>query len=207
MSRTTAPDVFLAQGLSALAVRLEAKEAAEVAATLAEAMRKTTDPTALQSVALVLSAVSGRLEPKEAAATLTQAMSKMTDLSAWAALQQALSAVLVRLDPKEAAQVWGQAAAALIQALALLKNSDPNAWQSLAQNLSAMLARELPPQMLIDLLKHPCCVGKARRQVLDELARHGYRPFADQWDFVDYVQQQKLGLDLTTPPAHSRMLP
>jgi hypothetical protein len=32
------------------------------------------------------------------------------------------------------------------------------------------------------------------------------RPFANQWDFVDYVQQQEPGLDLTTPPARSRML-
>jgi hypothetical protein len=60
---------------------------------------------------------------------------------------------------------------------------------------------------LVDLLKHPYCVGEARRLVLDQLSRHYRRPFADQWDFVDYVKQQKLGLDLTTPPARSRMLP
>ena len=44
-------------------------------------------------------------------------------------------------------------------------------------------------------------VGEPRRLVLDQLARHYHRPFADLWDFVDYAQQQKLGLDLTTPPA------
>ena len=54
---------------------------------------------------------------------------------------------------------------------------------------------------MVDLLKHPCCVGEARRPVLDQLARHYQRPFADQWDFVDYVQQHKLDIDLTTPPA------
>jgi hypothetical protein len=43
--------------------------------------------------------------------------------------------------------------------------------------------------------------------VLDQLARHYYWPFADQWDFVDYAQQQKLALDLATPSARSRMLP
>jgi len=73
--------------------------------------------------------------------------------------------------------------------------------------LSAVLARELPLQTLVDLLKHPFCVGQARRLELDQLARHYHRPFADQWDFVDYVQQQKLGFDLTTPPARSRMRP
>jgi hypothetical protein len=29
---------------------------------------------------------------------------------------------------------------------------------------------------------------------------HYNRPFADQWEFVEYVHQQKLNLDLTTPP-------
>jgi hypothetical protein len=42
--------------------------------------------------------------------------------------------------------------------------------------------------------------------VLEQLSRHYHRSFGDQWDFVDYVQQ-KLGLDLTTPPANSRVLP
>jgi hypothetical protein len=41
------------------------------------------------------------------------------------------------------------------------------------------LARALPPQTLVDLLKHPLCVGDARRLVLDELAPHYHRPFAD----------------------------
>ena len=68
-------------------------------------------------------------------------------------------------------------------------------------------AREPPPQMVVVSLKHPCCVGEARRLVLDQLAGRYQRPFADQWDFVDYVHQQKLDLDLTTPPARSRMLP
>jgi hypothetical protein len=112
--------------------------------------------------------------------------------------------VWARLERKAAAKVCGQAAATLSQALS--KTTKPTDLLSLAQDLSAALARELPPQTLVDLLKHPFCVGKARRLVLDQLARHGYRPFADQWDFVDYVQQQ-LGLDLTTPPACPRMLP
>ena len=68
------------------------------------------------------------------------------------------------------------------------------------------MAHELPRQTLVDLLKHSLCVGEARHRVLDRLARHYHRPFADQWDLVDYVHQQQLGLDLTTPPAHSRML-
>jgi hypothetical protein len=74
-------------------------------------------------------------------------------------------------------------------------------------HVSVVLALPLPAQRLVDLLKHPFCVGESRRLVLDCLARHYRRPFADQWDFVDHVHQRKLGLDLTTPPARSRMLP
>jgi hypothetical protein len=57
--------------------------------------------------------------------------------------------------------------------------------------------------MLVDLLKQPLCVGEARRLVLDQLQRHYQRPFADQWDFVRFAQEQNLGLDLKTPPRRS----
>jgi serine/threonine protein kinase len=127
---------------------LERRPAGRTAAVLIQAMSKTTDPRALQFLAEGLSAMASRLEPKEAAATLTQTMSKTTD-----------------------AQLL----------------------QPLAQGLAAVLAHELPPEKLVDLLKHPLCVGEPRRLVLDQLARHYQRPFADQWDFVDYVQHQKLG--------------
>ena len=87
--------------------------------------------------------------------------------------------------------------------------------QALADGLSVVLSRvgsttarqhlpPLPPQTLVDLLKQPFCVGEARRLVLDQLSRHYNRPFADQWDFVDHVHQQQLGLDLTTPPERPR---
>jgi hypothetical protein len=62
----------------------------------------------------------------------------------------------------------------------------------------------LPPQSLVDLRKHPFCIGHARRVVLDQLQRHYHRPFADQWDFVRFATENKLGLDLTTPPSRPR---
>jgi hypothetical protein len=58
----------------------------------------------------------------------------------------------------------------------------------------------LPAQRLVDLLKHPQFVGQARRVVLEQL-EHRYRgKFVDQWDFVRFAQEKKLGLDFTTPP-------
>jgi hypothetical protein len=50
------------------------------------------------------------------------------------------------------------------------------------------------------LLKHPLCIGQARQLVLAQLSRHYHRPFADPWDFVRYVHENKLPLDLHTPP-------
>ena len=58
----------------------------------------------------------------------------------------------------------------------------------------------LPAQALVDLLKHPLCVGEARRLVLAQLARHYGRPFADQWEFVAYAQQHLPDVDLSSPP-------
>lgn len=117
-------------------------------------------------------------------------------------LANALSALAAHLPSEEALPLYGQAAAALIQA-----DSKLPAPNRLPQELSTMLAHELPPQMLVDLLKHPCCVRSPQRVVLDALARYYQRPFADQWDFVDYVEQQKLDLDLTTPAARRRPPP
>jgi hypothetical protein len=53
--------------------------------------------------------------------------------------------------------------------------------------------------MLVELPKHPLCVGEARRVVLDQLGRVYSRRFEDQWDFVRFAEEQKLGLDFTSP--------
>ena len=89
LGRTTDPSALqsLAQGLSAMASRLEPKEAAEAAAALIEAMSRTTDLDATLSLALGLSAAAERMEPKDASrargqavTVLTQAMSKTIDI-------------------------------------------------------------------------------------------------------------------------------
>jgi tRNA A-37 threonylcarbamoyl transferase component Bud32 len=57
-----------------------------------------------------------------------------------------------------------------------------------------------PSQDLVDLLKMPTCVGKARRIILDYLRNRYHRRFNTHWDFVRYAQEQGLNLDFTTPP-------
>lgn len=59
----------------------------------------------------------------------------------------------------------------------------------------------LPPEPLVELLKHPFCLGEARRAVLDALEYAYQRPFRDQWDFVAYARAHQPQLDLLTPPT------
>jgi len=58
----------------------------------------------------------------------------------------------------------------------------------------------LSTQQLIDLLKHPLCVGQSRRIVLDQLENRYASKFADHWNFVRFAREQNLNLDFTTPP-------
>jgi hypothetical protein len=102
----------LAEGLAALAGRLEPKEAARVAAVLTQALEKETDANARQTLTQGLAALAGRLEPKEAArvsgqaaGVLTQALEKEADLGGKAALAQGLAAVAGHLAPAERVQV------------------------------------------------------------------------------------------------------
>jgi hypothetical protein len=59
---------------------------------------------------------------------------------------------------------------------------------------------------LVDLLKHPVCVGDARRQVLEQLSRHYDKSSADQWEFVEYDRLHQRDLDHTTPPQSRKAL-
>ena len=62
----------------------------------------------------------------------------------------------------------------------------------------------LPVGILVELLKEPLCYGTARQVILDELARLYQRSFADHWDFVRFAEEQRLGLDRTSPPREQR---
>jgi serine/threonine protein kinase len=58
----------------------------------------------------------------------------------------------------------------------------------------------LSSQELVDLLKMPTCIGKARRVVLDQLGDVHGRRFANHWEFVRFSLENQRSLDLTTPP-------
>jgi tRNA A-37 threonylcarbamoyl transferase component Bud32 len=149
INETTDPSGLgqLARGLTAVAVRLEPKEAAkhyaQAASGLTRAMSTTTDPADLSSLARALAAVAARLDPQAAAQatnTLTQAMSRTTNLYALRQLGGGLAAVAARLDPQAAAQ----AASTLAEAMG--KTTNPAALGQLAEGLAAVAARLEPKE-------------------------------------------------------------
>jgi hypothetical protein len=180
-----------------------AEVCAQAAATLAQAMTQTTSSGALRAQAEGLSAVAAHMEPQaaaevcaQAAATLAQAMTQTTSSGALRAQAEGLSAVLTGVDPTNQRKrtvavttTFGAAAAGTSRLVPL----------PLLQPALEPLPRGLPDSQLVELLKNPLCVGRARRVVLDVLgARHGRR-FEDQWDFVRFAQERQLGLDFTSP--------
>jgi hypothetical protein len=187
----------LAQGLAAVANRLEPKDAArycaQAATTLTQAMAKTTQADALKELAQGLTAVAARLGPKAAAqavATLFQAMLKTTNHAARREVARGLAAVAGRVEAEDAAEF----VATFAQVMAQKTDS------FLLDLALKPLSGRLTTPKLVELLKHATCVGSARRAILDQLENRYRRPFADHWAFVPFAKEQKLGLDFTTPP-------
>jgi tRNA A-37 threonylcarbamoyl transferase component Bud32 len=59
----------------------------------------------------------------------------------------------------------------------------------------------LTTQQLVELLKMPTCFGAPRRVILDHLERRYDRRFNTVWAFVRFAEEEKLGLDFTSPPV------
>jgi hypothetical protein len=196
-------DPALVQALSAVAARMGRQEAAEAcrppAAFLTRAVAKATWPD-LSRLAQGLSALGplmGPNEVREAADALVPALAKTTDGTTSDALAQSLSTVLSQVGPDEPQL----RIAALVAVLGSPANGfPPIGGFPVLQSASEPLPSGLPTTELVELLKHPLCVGKARRSVLDVLGWRYGRRFDDQWDFVEFAEAQKLGLDFTSPP-------
>jgi hypothetical protein len=189
---------------------MEAKEAekvcAQAAATLTQAISKTTNLNEISPLSRGLSAVASRMKDKEAAmvyyhsaAARIQAMSKTTYSEALRSNSEALLAVLA--DPVELKARKRIASVACIglapQPLELLLILPM--LPELGDDPRPIPCRFSTPE-LVALLKHPLCAGPARRVILDLLEDRYQQRFVDHWDFVRYAEKQRLGLDFTTPP-------
>jgi hypothetical protein len=144
MAKTSDPNALseLAQGLSALAGRMESQGGsglcAQATATLGQAMAKPGDAVALFRLARAVSALAAHMEPNDAAevaATVTRTMAKTADAKALPWLATAVTILAARMEPKEAA-------ATLAEAMA--HTTEPAALSGLALGLAAVAARMEP---------------------------------------------------------------
>jgi tRNA A-37 threonylcarbamoyl transferase component Bud32 len=205
LSQSTDPTTRrnLAEALTAVAGWLENGEAREATAALRQALSQPTDRYTESALAISLLAVAARLEPQEgreaaahAAAALTDALAK-TMPTAGGIHAMDLSASLAR-EPSATTRKRCVALASTMASCSDLAGALTA--RALLPDALAPLPDPLPPQDLVDLLKHPLCVGEARRVVLRQLSVHYQRSFADQWEFVRFATEQGLDLDLTSPP-------
>ena len=203
-------------GLAAVAGRMPFDDAATTCAAAAKTLTKkmkemaeTENGYVLGDLAMGLVAVAGRMHPDDAAKTLTDAMAKTTEPTSLRSLAKALAAVTLGLSPGDRER---SAHAAVLAAGTF---GSPNGLLSGLPLLHPTFhpqPRPLPPQTLVDLLKHPFCVGEAQRAVLDALEFTYKRPFADQWEFVEFVQKENpldngWPLDLLTSPKRPEQRP
>jgi tRNA A-37 threonylcarbamoyl transferase component Bud32 len=204
----------LVQAVKALGAHLDAHGAAAVSNTLVQAIQHGDGPFTLAALAHCLPAVTARLDAREAAAAATAAAGRLAQAIGQAESDQArreLAAALVAVLTQDAQSNRRQARAKLPDPglppdetkLLFGPPADPSATREPLPPLPS----PLPVQDLVDLLKHPFCVGEACRLVLEQLGRHYDRGFADVWEFVDFARQRGLSLDFTIPPQRPRTEP
>jgi hypothetical protein len=194
----------LAGALSWVAARMEPSRAAEVSAQatdlLITALAKETNAVVRRDLAGALSWVAARMEPTRAAEVSAQAADLLIAALAKepdSFTRQALARNLLLVTHCYSAQEYQRTQNSLALAFGAV---------ALPHNILPSLVllhpqpRPLPPQVLVELLKNPFCVGETRRIVLAALEITYGRKFIDQWEFVEYAQKYQPQLDLLTPP-------
>jgi hypothetical protein len=165
-------------------------------------MHKTTYSYALRGLAEGLKAVAGKLPPKQAqqaVESIVQAMHKTTDSDALRVLAEGLKAVANKLTPEQTTVCTVNLAELLVT----------DSRDELAKTLDFFKTR-LPVAGLIQVLKSPLCVGKARQALLQQLGQHPeiQQRFATLWDMVDWIKANRPDLEahLRTPPVRPESL-
>jgi hypothetical protein len=180
----------VAKALVTVATRLPPTEATAV---LAAAAAGITEAAALRALAEGLAALDAPTDPAPLARAFLDATG-VAGPSAWRPLAEGWSLVLLGVPPRDRVR---PKVLAPLGTLATPHQLLP----TLPLHRHRPRPRPLPPQALIDLLKHPFCVGEFRRVVLDALELAYDRPFADVWGFVEFARERYPHLDLHTPPG------
>jgi hypothetical protein len=156
----------------------------------------------LAEQARALAALAPRVGPDEARAVSRITLGSLATVREgypFSQLARALAAVAGRMGPGEAPLAANRFLDTFHWSTGLQEQDPPDAVQ-IRRTLTA-LTEQLDRDQLLDLLKHPICVGDARKIVLRRLEVVMNHPFATVWDLVDYLEQTEPGLDLSTPPT------
>jgi hypothetical protein len=184
---------YLAEALAALAARVPVGRAEKVCGEAAAVLLATleTNGTALAAVALTI--VAEYLPAKQA--TVMRGASTDALLETWGGIVygyplpvEPFATAVSGLRPAGLAHRKSATEFAAITGVSVLH---PDIFPK---------PHPLPPQQLVELLKHPFCVREARRAVLDALELTYDRTFAHLWEFVAFAEKEHPELDLLTPP-------
>ena len=203
MNREMTPEQIarLAEVLSEVTTRMDSKAAAPLCSAAAAAVRhalgKNPHDFTAQSLILQLGALARRLEPNEALPMLLNALGRTLESRQASAAANQFSATLLGMEtPERKRRLAALAGSATVEAPA------GNPLIGIASLLPAIepLPCRLDTPTLVELLKHPLCVGELRRVVLDQLEICYRRKFMDVWDFVEFARLKHPDLDFSRPP-------
>jgi hypothetical protein len=195
----------LARGLAALAKRMEPVAAEQVCAREMELLLTAwTQATSSDQIASLEYSVAELLHllSRDIAGPVTKQLTSricadckcQTSADTLDALLQDASRPVRSSRAKAVAAFLSQAAGPLSSLAALPAASEP-------------LPCRLSTQDLVELLKMPTCWGEARKVVLRHLGNRYGRRFATHWEFVRFAREQRLNLDLTSPPQRPAQPP
>ena len=195
----------LADGLEAVAASMDPEDAAQAATTLVQAIKDNKDPDNLAELAWGLSAVAARMEANEAATSCAQAATSLVQVmkdntNPFVSLDSCTQGLSALLSAGPPVGIRSRSATAASAVAFPAGSGQPLTALALFIPAAELPSCRLSTQQLVELLKMPTCIGKARRVVLDQLGNRYRRTFADVWEFVRFAKEQNLDLDFTTPP-------
>jgi hypothetical protein len=200
------------KALQMVAPWLSEEAASEAAQWILKALDRQTwsqhDLANLYPLAKALGTLSLRLEKAEARRTTATAAKRFLQLlenDFWSVERDtilgALAAVSLGLDEGEARQVanWILDAVGRGNGGVFMYDGEERALQDVVSVLTW--------QEMVELLKHPACVGNARKEVLGQLGRRLNHRFDNVWELVDWLADNAPDVDALSPPREWPHLP
>jgi hypothetical protein len=209
IGQPSTPHADMATALVALAPRLDAAQARPLARKFVGhlsplALDRLPKTQRVAPLARAASALTVRL-PSEEASTLglpvirelLARLRRSSDPIVLSDLAEAVAALVSARNAPDAEDLAFEAAHRILDGPAV--NAEGPTAAALANALRG-LAERTRSQQVIDLLKHPLCVGPYAAVLLSELSRREQRPFADVWQVADWAEGHEPPLDWASAP-------